>query len=430
VGRKAEYHIIYRKQRKDYRVAIPNGRGGREFIYGSTREEVLEELNRRLKDRRERLDLEMPLRPDMLLGKYVDHWLSAASEGLEPKTLQSYTQLLKGHVLPYRIEGHSLGTMKLFRIKRRHLKALISAKRKAGYAKDTVRLIRAAISTVLTDAVDDELIPANPALRLMAKSGGKEERKRKSEMAEKVRAMDGTTLGAFLQAARSASEQTNRNGHGWRRGTHAPIYSALFVTLAKTGLRPSEAMALLPFDLKLNQGVIRVSKALNDNGEPRGWTKTGLNRDVEMTRELADELRAHMSIVRDYFEKRDKPVPPMVFPSDTGTYLNIVNVRRLFRSICDKAQIQGFTPYQLRHTYASLMLMRGADPRYVQRQLGHESLSTTYRYYAHWIPKEARASYANLIELTAENPNDSAFSSNPVSQIASIAKQNPGKDLP
>src|SRR5688500_15913612 len=52
-----------------------------------------------------------------------------------------------------------------------------------------------------------------------------------------------------------------------------------------------------------------------------------------------------------------------------------------------------------RHTYASLMLMLGADPRYVQQQLGHESVSTTYRYYAHWMPKEARASYANLIEL-------------------------------
>jgi len=45
------------------------------------------------------------------------------------------------------------------------------------------------------------------------------------------------------------------------------------------------------------------------------------------------------------------------------------------------------------------MLMRGADPRYVQQQLGHESLSTTYRYYAHWIPKEARSSYADLIDL-------------------------------
>jgi integrase len=97
--------------------------------------------------------------------------------------------------------------------------------------------------------------------------------------------------------------------------------------------------------------------------------------------------------------QRNRPVPPMVFPSLAGTYLDMSNVRRLFKAICRRAGIEGFTPYHLRHTYASLMLMRGADPRYVQQQLGHESLSTTYRYYAHWIPKEARSSYADLIDL-------------------------------
>jgi len=233
----------------------------------------------------------------------------------------------------------------------------------------------------------------------MAKSGGKEERKRKSEMDEKVRAMDGMTLDAFLGAARTLADEKPRTGHGWSRETHAPIFGTLFVTLAKTGLRPSEAMALLPFDLKLNQGLIRVSKALNDDGEPRGWTKTGLNRNVEITSELAEELRLHLARVRSYFEERNRPVPPMVFPSLAGTYLDIANLRRLFKAICASAGIVGFTPYHLRHTYASLMLMRGADPRYVQQQLGHESLSTTYRYYAHWIPKEARSSYADLIDF-------------------------------
>ena len=180
-------------------------------------------------------------------------------------------------------------------------------------------------------------------------------------------------------------------------------------------------MALLPFDLKLGQGVIRVSKVINDDGEPRGWTKTGLNRDVEITRELAEELRDHLVVVRGYFERQNRPAPPMVFPSLTGEYLEMRNVRRLFKNVCARAGIQGFTLYDLRHTYASLMLMRGADPRYVQRQLGHESLSTTYRYYAHWIPKEARASYARLIEQNENagfNPDVSTRYTNPSSKPA------------
>ena len=47
----------------------------------------------------------------------------------------------------------------------------------------------------------------------------------------------------------------------------------------------------------------------------------------------------------------------------------------------------------------------GARPQYVQQQLGHETLSTTLRYYAHWIPKEVKESYAKLIDARAgENP--------------------------
>jgi integrase len=235
-------------------------------------------------------------------------------------------------------------------------------KKTAGYARDTVRLVRASISTVLSEAVDDELIAANPALRLLAKSGGKEARRQKSEATERVRAMDSETQQTFLETLNSLSEGKPRKGHGWRQDSHAPIYSGLYVTLAKTGLRPSEAVVLLPIDIKFNRLTIRVTKAISDNLEPRDWTKTGLNRDVEISQELADGLRAHMATVRTFFEKRNHPVPPMLFPGEDGTYLDIHNVRRLFRQICAKAGIESFTLYDLRHTYASLALMRAAPP--------------------------------------------------------------------
>ena len=42
-----------------------------------------------------------------------------------------------------------------------------------------------------------------------------------------------------------------------------------------------------------------------------------------------------------------------------------------------------------------------SGPQYVQQQLGHETLSTTLRYYAHWIPREVKESYAKLIDARA-----------------------------
>src|SRR5262249_47393950 len=93
--------------------------------------------------------------------------------------------------------------------------------------------------------------------------------------------------------------------------------------------------------------------------------------------------------------------PTLLFPSTTGSVLDVDNAGDMFNDICASAGIQGFTLYDLRHTYASLLLMRGAKPQYVQQQLGQETLSTTLRYYAHWIPKEVKESYAKLIDVRA-----------------------------
>ncbi len=54
---------------------------------------------------------------------------------------------------------------------------------------------------------------------------------------------------------------------------------------------------------------------------------------------------------------------------------------------------QGFgaaTPHDLRHTYATLLLMDGYSPAYVQKQLGHHSISMTVDTYCHWIPGEGK----------------------------------------
>ena len=43
-----------------------------------------------------------------------------------------------------------------------------------------------------------------------------------------------------------------------------------------------------------------------------------------------------------------------------------------------------------RYTYATIMLMAHQSPGYVQKQLGHSSISITMDIYCHWIPGEGR----------------------------------------
>jgi hypothetical protein len=87
--------------------------------------------------------------------------------------------MLRLHVLPV------LGRRRLHEVHRRDVKALLNAKRANGYTPNGVRLMKAALSSMLTDAVDDELIEANPALQV-----GRQETARRLGHARRSRACD------------------------------------------------------------------------------------------------------------------------------------------------------------------------------------------------------------------------------------------------
>ena len=61
-----------------------------------------------------------------------------------------------------------------------------------------------------------------------------------------------------------------------------------------------------------------------------------------------------------------------------------------FRRLLKAAGLPGFRLYDLRHTYASLLLDAGAPITYVSAQLGDANPTTTLRYYAKWIPSKGR----------------------------------------
>src|SRR5215470_11131570 len=64
------------------------------------------------------------------------------------------------HILP------AFGHFKIRALHRGHIKAVLVDKRAGGLSKNSVRLIRATLSVMLSDAVEDGVILANPALQL------------------------------------------------------------------------------------------------------------------------------------------------------------------------------------------------------------------------------------------------------------------------
>jgi len=54
----------------------------------------------------------------------------------------------------------------------------------------------------------------------------------------------------------------------------------------------------------------------------------------------------------------------LVFTDTQGGPLRRSNVtRRLFKPVCEKANLEGVTPHTLRHTHASILIFQGVDPK-------------------------------------------------------------------
>ncbi len=80
----------------------------------------------------------------------------------------------------------------------------------------------------------------------------------------------------------------------------------------------------------------------------------------------------------------------LVFPSPAGDYLRNCNWKRMVRwdQVTRDLDLAGVTPHDLRRTYGSLARMAGADLRFIQKAMGHESITTTARIYAHLYDDE------------------------------------------
>jgi hypothetical protein len=101
-------------------------------------------------------------------------------------------------------------------------------------------------------------------------------------------------------------------------------------------------------------------------------SKHGEARRVPMNDTVREILRALPSRLKS----------PYVFPSEAGqTPLDARNyVRRVFLPALKRARIEGFRWHDLRHTFASRLVMKGVDLKTVQELMGHKTIAMTLRY--------------------------------------------------
>jgi len=106
-----------------------------------------------------------------------------------------------------------------------------------------------------------------------------------------------------------------------------------------------------------------------------------------MTPKLSLFLREYKAEREQLYQQLGKQLTldDLVFPSIEGKPLDPCVLTHNFTRIAKRAGLNGVRFHDLRHTFASLMLLRGAKPKVISEALGHSSVAFTMDVYSHII---------------------------------------------
>ncbi|WP_078324296.1 site-specific integrase [Mycobacteroides salmoniphilum] len=274
------------------------------------------------------------------VGELAPGWLDRKKQATAPSNYRMIESAWRVHVSP------SWSHRRVSEITLVDVESWISQLCK-GSGATTVLRAHGVLSGVLTDAVKSRRLAVNPA-------------KGVENLPRKV--------------ARRHIYLTADDVH--RLADEAGEHSGLVLTLAYTGIRWGEAIALRVSDVQFLKRRLVVSENAVQLGVDHavGLTKGRATRDVPVPQFVLDELSKRC---------KDKAAHALVFAGRDGTYLpRPKSGDGWFAGAVRRAEVQHVTPHDLRHTCASLAVSAGVNVLALQRMLGHKSAKVTLDTYS------------------------------------------------
>jgi integrase len=191
--------------------------------------------------------------------------------------------------------------------------------------------------------------------------------------------------------------------------TDNQFYPVIYAAL-NTGLRQAELLGLRWRDIDLDLRSISVCQVLYKRRgvcefkEPKTEHS---RRRVNMTAKLADylsEYKGERESLSLHLGRLLKP-DDLVFSSIEGRPIDPGVLSHNFARIAKRAGLQGVRFHDLRHTFASLMLLKGAKPKVISEALGHSSVAFTMDVYSHIIEGMQSDAMALLDEVLPPGKN-------------------------
>jgi len=167
------------------------------------------------------------------------------------------------------------------------------------------------------------------------------------------------------------------------------FYPVIYTAIS-SGLRQAELLGLRWRDIDLNLQSISVCQVLYKHQgvcefkEPKTEHS---KRRVGMTAKLVDYLREYKGERESLSLHLGQLLKPddLVFSNADGQPIDPSVLSHNFARIAKRAGLKGVRFHDLRHTFASLTLLKGAKPKVISEALGHSSVAFTMDTYSHII---------------------------------------------
>lgn len=255
----------------------------------------------------------------------------------------------------------------------------------AVLSNNTIRHYHTAISTVLSTAVEWQIITFNPCTRI---------RPPKKTRQEQLYLDDTQAAELIAQLNQLPEDRMN--------------FRTAIIMLLFTGMRRSEVLGLYWSDIDLDNGVISVNRSLHyipQKGCIDSDTKNSSSRRsfkapaelIPLLKEYKQWQQVRCEIAGDQWHPSER-----VFTNWNGTPIRPDTLSNQFRKWIATTDLPPIHLHSLRHTNASLLIASGTNIQTVARRLGHSTSATTANIYSHAI-QSADAAAAEAVSVFKMN---------------------------
>jgi integrase len=304
-------------------------------------------------------------------------WLEDVRDA-KPSTLRDYESVLGEPGRPRKhgertTLGHvmaALGDLPASRITTREVDELLATVSHTGASARTVNKYRSVISAVFNYGCKPSTfaLPTNPA----TEADRRQEHHPAALVFYSPEDIEGIAQACADRRHRDPSRPAvSAHEHAARHVDNQQDAEMIRIA-AYAGLRQGELLALRWRDVDSAASALTVGRAMSAGVESS--TKSGRVRRVP----LADQPAAALDRLsrRDHFTAPDD----FVFCNAFGRPLDGSALRRRYRRAQVAAGVRPLRFHDLRHTFGSLLAMRGVDVVTIQKAMGHSALATTSRY--------------------------------------------------